>query len=537
MYLSKLIVRNYRSIQNLDVNLTKGKNILVGKNNAGKSNIIRAIDIVLGDSTPTYYKYENITENDFYSFKFTNPEDIEETSTASEVIIVCLLQRDNDEALNYDEIKNCMGFYKLIEGKTWNPFNIVEKRVRIQDFSAEELAEAFKFNLDCEDEEDPSYIDKRYKCHWIDSKIKNQRKFEDELSDKFQFGYIFRARKDADNKINKDIRFIYREDETRDWFMGFSAPIRNELLQSAIINSFRDPANQLRINQWSWFGKLLKSYINSNDADLSDAFQTLKRVSDGLFSRLHVEIINSNIKIAFPDTNISFQFNPDTKIDIYKSTLVYVDDGFNSVLQDKGSGIQSAVIIGLFDFYTRKIAHCSSSLMAIEEPELYLHPQARRVISNRLDDFLDGGKNQVIVSTHSSEFISAAHENINIIVVRKDNDNGTLAYNATFTEAKEKQILVKTQNAEMFFADKVILVEGGDKYILEACARYYGRNVYGTLGENWLNDKNISIISAGGKNEFWKYVNKLNELSIEWFILSDFDFLLRGLNDYTHRMG
>jgi predicted ATP-dependent endonuclease of OLD family len=32
---------------------------------------------------------------------------------------------------------------------------------------------------------------------------------------------------------------------------------------------------------------------------------------------------------------------------------------------------------------------------------------------------------------------------------------------------------VKSQNAEMFFADKVILVEGGDKYIVEAVAHHF----------------------------------------------------------------
>lgn len=231
-----------------------------------------------------------------------------------------------------------------------------------------------------------------------------------------------------------------------------------------------------------------------------------------------------------------FQFNPDTKIDVYKSTLVYVNDGFNSLLQNKGSGIQSAVIIGLFDYYTRFIAHASCTLLAVEEPELYLHPQARRVISNRLDDFTDNGKNQVIITTHSSEFITSAQENINIILALKGAD-GTTATNTSFDSSKERQLLLKSQNAEMFFADKVILVEGGDKYVLEAICQHYGKVIKPDLGENWLNDFNFSIIAVGGKEEFCKYAKLLNELKIPFVIVADFDFLLRGLARYYTTLG
>ena len=69
MYLSRIFIKNYRSIRELDLEFSKGKNIIVGRNNSGKSNIIRAIDIVLGERSPTYDKWENIGLGDFYSWK------------------------------------------------------------------------------------------------------------------------------------------------------------------------------------------------------------------------------------------------------------------------------------------------------------------------------------------------------------------------------------------------------------------------------------------------------------------------------------
>lgn len=519
MHLSKLIISNYRSIKELSVSFEKGKNIIVGKNNAGKSNIIKAIDLILGESSPTWHKSENITSNDFFNGDTTKP-----------IYIFCELTRDLKEALNYTEIYKCYGFkyhayitewLKTEKGKPYPKKEPVLHTLDQCDFNNFISSLDAVMNIG----EDDEGIDNQY----VNPKLKHQGTFEAVFEDKFSFAFGFRAYKLDNGKFHKEIRFFLREDETSDWIMAFSAPVRNELLQSAIIHSFRDPANELRINQWSWFGKLLKEYIKADDPDLLSAFDMLKSASNGVFKDLQKEINNPKVKIAFPDTSISFQFNPDTKIDIYKSALIYVNDGFNSLLQDKGSGIQSAVIIGLYNYYTNNIAHTSSSLLAVEEPEIYLHPQARRVISNRIDDFLQGNKNQVIITTHSTEFITSAHENLNIISVRKEPQVGSKATNAKFDTSKEKQMLVKTQNAEMFFADKVILVEGGDKYIVEAVAHYLGKHLNPDLGENWLDEQNISVIAVGGKGEFSKYVNKLNDLKIPVFVLADFDFFLRGL--------
>ena len=88
MYISRVIIKNYRSIKDLTLSFNSGKNVIVGKNNSGKSNIIKAIDIVLGESSPTYAKYNNITENDFYS---NNSE------SANNIMIFCELQKNDNE--------------------------------------------------------------------------------------------------------------------------------------------------------------------------------------------------------------------------------------------------------------------------------------------------------------------------------------------------------------------------------------------------------------------------------------------------------
>lgn len=522
MYLSRLVISNYRSINELALKFGKGKNVIVGKNNAGKSNIIRAIDLILGENSPSWAKSENVTENDFYNGNVTRP-----------IYIFCELIRDENEELNYDEIYKCFGYKYHAQITGWGDNRRPIKEPEFHTLPGNSIGE-FIGNLEAAmniGEDDDGII-----TDYVNPKLRNQGTFESQLNDKYIFAFAFRATCGVDGKIHKEIRFFYRQSQTARWVMAFSAPVRNELLQSAIIHSFRDPQNELRINQWSWFGKLLKNYIHTNDPNLRAAFEHVRTASNGVFRELQTEINDSRIQVAFPDTEVSFRFNPESKLDIYKSALIYVNDGHNSLLQEKGSGIQSAVIIGLFNFYTSKLVP-SSSLLAVEEPEIYLHPQARRVISHRIDDFLTGNRNQVIITTHSTEFITSAHENLNIIVVSKNSNEGTIAKNAKFESSQEKQILVKVQNAEMFFADKVILVEGGDKFILESVAKHYGRVINTTLGENWLNEKNISVISVGGKSEFSKYVKKLNELGIICYVMADFDFFKRLLPEYLNALG
>jgi len=102
MYLSRLYIENFRSLKELDLKFEKGKNIIVGKNNSGKSNIIKAIDLILGKNSPTWNKSDNITDNDFFEGK-----------TENEIFIWCELKKSEGELLNLSDAKGA--FFKLFD--------------------------------------------------------------------------------------------------------------------------------------------------------------------------------------------------------------------------------------------------------------------------------------------------------------------------------------------------------------------------------------------------------------------------------------
>lgn len=516
MYVSRLIVKNFRSIKYLDIDFKKGKNVIVGKNNGGKSNIIRALDIVLGEKSPAYNNYENISETDFYCIK-KNAENDVLYQYAEKMIIFCELTRDAGQQINFDEVNKARGYYKLIGKKArWNiPEPDVQKTIPKMEVGdgGFELFVSNIFEYDIDDDQ----FDKRQKTRWIDSKINNQVKFEDELSDMYSFGFLFLAERTPDG-IKKNLRFLYRQNKSKNWTLAFSCPIRNELLQSAIIPSFRDPSQELRLNSWTWYGKLIKALTSKNTEtdSLSVAFAKVKLVADRIFADAKQKISNSSLKIAFPNAEIHFQFNQDINSDIYKNCAIYIDDGVKSLITDKGSGIQSATIIGLFTYYVNEVNTLAYALLCVEEPELYLHPHARRVISKRLDDFVSE-KHQVILTTHSAEFVSSADANLNVILVKRDELNGTTAKNLNL--GQRKSILLDTRYNEIFFADAVIICEGFDSYLVEWVANNFFVNS--------VDERNISIIPVAGKDRLIAVTNLMRKMGIKVFIFADFDFFLR----------
>lgn len=511
MHISRLFIKNFRSIKELDISFSKGKNVIVGRNNSGKSNIIKAIDLVLGEKSPIYAKYENISEIDFYTYKETVNEgskQIKKEKRAKEIFIYCELTREQGEALNYDELYNIKGLQRY------------NTRIR-----AKELSSNFTAAFDVNPDELVYRVEKTY----IDAKLRNQKKWEAELDDKYSFAFAFRAKIDDDDKITKDIRFFYRESSSQDWFMAFTASIRNELIQSAIIPSFRDPTNQLRLSTWTWYGKLIKhlTATSTKTKDLLLAFEKVKDIGDKIFEEAKAGIQAGSLDVSFPNTEIYLQFNADVKADIYKNCVIYVDDGFKSELTAKGSGIQSATIIGLFNYYVKKVAVRTAALLCIEEPELYLHPHARRVISDRLDDFLDEDKNQVILTTHSSEFVRTTKQDLNIISVKNSLDTGTTAN--PINVKNYKHLLLDNNQNEIFFADKVIISEGYDHYILQWIAK--------EKFPEQLDSNNVSIISVGGKDNIAKLAKMVLEMGIECYIFADFDYFLRDRDEKAKKYG
>jgi energy-coupling factor transporter ATP-binding protein EcfA2 len=497
-------------------------NLIVGKNNAGKSNVVSALNLLFGDRYPTYLNFE---DKDFYKYK-DNSVEVDD----GYFWVLAKLEGDISPQI-YDINGIWMGKLNCF------PFLVQDTKVDIHEALKIDIAQ----ELDgCEDFESWGYRGSKKVYAKPDGNF--NASLIEHLKNKKSAWILLYVTKDESGEIcQKDFSFILETPEAFYRCWGLSSEFRDSLINSAVIPSFRDPEKQLKINNWSWYGKLIKRIWDENkdqtvpiggDAQeamsysqtMNTLFTRINEIGNRLFEDI-MQDIKQNMDMSFQDCDFSLQFVTDTKDDIYKTINIFVDDGYKSLLSNKGSGIQSAFIISAFCYYCSTF-HKNSSLLVVEEPELYLHPQGRRSILQVFEDFINlvDTENQAIITTHSSDFIKPEYIN-NITVVRKE-DGNTNQYKVNISDEadfKKKQIFNWKQNNELFFSEKILIVEGAEERIIPLIAdKIKDTNSY-------LDKNNISVIRANGKGNISKYIEIAEMLNIEWFALADLDFLFKGL--------
>lgn len=244
------------------------------------------------------------------------------------------------------------------------------------------------------------------------------------------------------------------------------------------------------------------------------------------------------------------EFNVDLNMydpwNFYRTLQIMVHEaetGMTFRASELGMGVQASITIAILKAYS-KLKLKNQTPILIDEPELFLHPQGRRNFYKIIRDLAENGT-QVLLTTHSSEFIDLEHFN-EIFVVRKTKDKGTYIRNADPSafvedfkaryskETTEADIMERYRNAfentgdsqkssEAMFARKVILVEGESEvlilpYLFFLCG-------YDEISEG------ITIVRCGGKSEIDRYYRLYSEFGIPAFILFDGDYQNIGKDD------
>ena len=522
MYISKFSAFNYRSLKHVTIRLENGKNVIVGKNNSGKSNIIRGLEILVGEKFPTY---QNITDNDFYTYEELDEEtgEIREIVAENLYLEAELKGRDFDEAL-IKSIKKKTAFSKVISKE--------HLYLKTED-------EVIKINYDFFQSLDE--IEQRSEIEVLGNKsgydIKNIWKSPEEVLNFLRSAkriklFFCKSRIDAEKS---GFGIICFDTNNGIWISNFlSKKLRDSLITTTVISALRSQKEDLRLVHYTWFGKLIIGLWDKHKTNLhplenktyEDLIQEksidIKGFVDSVFHEDTSEI-RKLLEGAIAHKTVSFKFINDTKSELYKNVQLFVNDGIDRPLHEKGTGIQSAIIISLFSLYCNNF-HNNSSLLIAEEPELFLHPQARRVISAELDKFLVSSAEQprqLIISTHSIEYLRNV-EPYNIIRVYKNiQSNCSIAKQLDNQTSKlittDLKRFLWSNNTELFFADKVVLVEGGEVYLIPAIVDKI------KASKQLLDYKNITVSRVNGKGNFLTYIKMLQCFNIDYVVLGDLD--------------
>lgn len=169
----------------------------------------------------------------------------------------------------------------------------------------------------------------------------------------------------------------------------------------------------------------------------------------------------------------------------------------------------------------RGIESCCSSgitgiVLLVEEPELYLRPQAQRYLYRLLRRFAESG-NQVIYSTHAPAFLNVARLE-ELALVEHHREAGTrIVQPEPLPATKDFRALSEfdSERSELFLARAALLVEGRTEKLVFPY-------VFEALGHD-ADQEAISIVECGGKGNLALFVRICQATGIPYVVVHDRD--------------
>lgn len=447
MIITRVKIENYRSIKSLEFR-PKGLCALVGENNVGKSNILSALNFLLG---PKFPSEKGLAEDDFY---LRDPE--------RRILIEIDL--------------------KIVEGE--HPQNIT-----------------LSFGWDENARGGPRYSLRKFVSGFVSYLNDSERQ-------KYTMVHLGADRKISEympsnrwtllGRLLLDINEEFKTDLAR--VTGFEAEMRKIRDEFLFIEGFKDLVQTIKEESARQLNKPPDEF--EVDFQLYDPWH---------FYRTLQIIVKETMKLGADE--MSFQ------------------------VSKMGMGLQSSVTIALLRAYA-KIKKANKAVIAIEEPELFLHPQAQRHFYNLLREMAfpaDGNGMQIIYCTHSPLLVDVEHFD-EVCMVRKEIDSvGEMTTTISQLDIQDFMKDLKTRGEDVtgesireryrnvfnpkrnegFFARKVVIVEGDtEEYSLPIYADACGYN---------FDSNGVSIIGAGGKNGLNRLFKIFNEFRISSYIIFDGD--------------
>lgn len=472
MKISRVLINNFKSFKSERIDFS---NLMafIGENNAGKSNVLKALDLFFKDTKKLDKEYFNNSDEKIVIqvwFRDLNAD-------AKETFKKYLLD-DNETVIlrkEYSFEEEDMTFSGVILGE-----NLVD---------AKDKKDAVEI-LDKEDIAPFTSADKFY--YWKPKPFGWSAIATGYLPD---FLYV-PAVKDAkdETKVSDTSRF---------------GKIINSMLGSVLQN-----VDLVQINEQ--FTKLLMGENANQDGRIAQLKEFETALSEKLSSHMR-------------GTTIKLDITPPSLKDVFQSgTKILVDDGISTAIENKGHGLQRSVIFVIFRAYAELLKKeqgekAKALIFGIEEPELYLHPQMQRSMFGILKEIAK--TDQVVFTTHSSFFVDMAHYQSIGISVKKDTATGTkvIQYqNDIFhQEDEKKQFRMLTEfdpeRSELFFGKKVVLVEGDtEKVVLPIIAAKINPSYV-------FYDHGITIVECSSKEMIPFFVKVLNAFRIPYVAIYDSD--------------
>lgn len=523
MQLSSIRIQNFKSLKDVEINLSSFV-CIIGENNSGKSSILLALNSFIEDS--------KIYERDFYDK--SKPVQIE-------VELMDINERDLDKIgeTHRDRIQEI-----IVDGKI----------ILIKKFIVGVKPKILTKKLLPKDE--------RFEKDKINEILKGKRgtAIKEAMEDYFpEYEDLFEetnTQSKAKEKIDLIIENLPPEElEEREIPLpsGIPATIKLLLPTPIFIPAVKDINDDVRTKDSSTFGKLISVLLGAiEETDefkkLSESLDELNRLLNRIDTGEEIiddrieelknieELVNQYLKENFQKVDLQIGVPKPELKKVFSGAEICVDDGVKGLIESKGDGIKRAVTFALLRSYVEiKREHSTSNsgnfryLILFEEPELYMHPSAQKILFEALWKLAES--NQVLVTTHSPIFFSADYTGT-FVKMKKERYLETKPFSkAHHVDIANKindkdlfQMLCFENNNAAFFSEKILLVEGESDQI-------FFNHITKILKSNWdFDSNNIPIIPIGGKGSLKRYKEFFEVFNIDVHAILDLDVLINGFD-------
>lgn len=289
--------------------------------------------------------------------------------------------------------------------------------------------------------------------------------------------------------------------------------------------------------------KIADSIEISEGSQLAQLFTDLGKVLDTEGEHRPTEFnqfdtdANAVIGEFFQGVKLKVDFPKPALTDLLKSgTVSIIEDGLpdKRKFEDMGHGAQRSIQMALLKLLAEKSSQAGNpsrcSILLIDEPELYLHPQAIETIRIALKSLANTGY-QIVFNTHSPFLIENEDMPYCNIVTKVSPTVGTKvcqraadAVDAIIPndDPEKHRILFELKNAsQILFSNSVVLVEGNTERVLMP-------QLYQTFtGRSMIQDK-IGLVCMDSCGSMHTAIEVLGLMGINAKSVVDLDYAYKG---------
>lgn len=525
MEIKKIYIQHYRLLNDFSLELKNDLSLIVGKNNCGKTSVLSVLEKIFNKNSNRNLVWEDINLNHRREIF----ENIKRVSDIPDSELSSILGINLQIWIQYSELdsyQNIQGF--MMDLNPENNFIILEFSYIIPTQKLREIS-----SLTCDFADDFSKFESFMK--------KNLNKFFEIQIYSRGYNPITQGMTEEKSDLHemKDVHKIIK-------VRGISASREvsnkeNNHSLSKTSNRFYKLNNGEEIN--SNANNLLQSAILKADETLTRAYSGDDSV-EGIFTSVFERVKRFGGNDSEAELAIHSSLS-EKDILSNNTTLYYKHD--DSLLPETYNGLGYLNLYGIiFEIETLmadiKNEPADINLIYIEEPESHTHPQLQYIFIKNIKDLLkehndelkesgDFSCIQTLITTHSSHIVSDCNFDDLIYFKR---DAGTViskVFNSLKEEYGKDQLGYKfvkqyltLNNSELFFADKVICIEGDTERILLPTIMQKV-DISNPLNQSSmimpLLSQNISIIETGAHSHVFRKL--FDFLGIKVLIITDID--------------